>query len=63
MLSDYTTQLEEEAQQAWRELCKIEREQEHLNAVRADALNDLEKSRQRANILEQVCLKQFYLKF
>ncbi|XP_065339917.1 kinesin-like protein KIF19 isoform X1 [Cloeon dipterum] len=56
--SDYTTQLEEEAQQAWRELCRIEREQEHLNAVRADAQNDLEKSRQRANILEQELSKR-----
>jgi len=51
---DYTTQLEEEALQAWRELCRIEREQERLSAMRAEALNDLEKSRQRASILEQV---------
>jgi hypothetical protein len=40
--------------QAWRELCRIEREQERLSAMRAEALNDLEKSRQRASILEQV---------
>jgi ABC-type enterochelin transport system substrate-binding protein len=49
--------LEEEAQQSWRDLAKIGREQERLQAVRAAAQAELETSKTRASTLEQVKIK------
>lgn len=56
MLADVSAsqQLEQEAQEAWKELSRVAREQERLQAVRAAAQAELDASRRRAQILEQV---------